>query len=283
MRTIKHIGLIGLIGFIGLVFSSCNPEEYAFRKKLALAAPILNTQCPIDVPYGSLQRIYVEHDTLCTLIKAAQGLNVGALADHTDLLTRVILITLAEDSTQRQLDSMLCEMSKYHTWLRLRVDETPATKKGSLKSIWLYASPALLDTVFNGRYTERERARFKVQLQVALAKLHMPYKVNDQMTMTAIDYTPGEVRMDYTIVEDDQINLGKKDFRTTAELFVRQRIWKDLIKAKKASTQEVVKQYYLAGCRVRYTCTGATSGGHVQVIFTQGDLRMILSHYGMHL
>jgi hypothetical protein len=111
----------------------------------------------------------------------------------------------------------------------------------------------------------------------------MHYTVHDQLTMTAIDYAPGEVRMDYTLVEDDQINLGKKDFRTTAELFVRQRIWKDLIKAKKASTQEVVKQYYLAGCRVLYTGTGATSVGHVQVIFTQGDLRMILSHYGMHL
>lgn len=282
----KLIGHISLLGILGLLFllPSCNLEEYAFRKKLALAAPILNTQCPMDVPYGSLQRIYVEHDTLCTLIKATQGLNVAALADHTDLLTRVILITLAEDTTHQELDSLLCEMSKYHTWLRLRVDETPtSTKSGSLKSIWLYASPALLDTIFSGRYTERERARFKVQLQVALAKLHMPYKVNDQMTMTAIDYTPGEVRMDYTVVEDDQVNLGRKDFRTTAELFVRQRIWKDLIKAKNAATQEVVKQYYLAGCRVRYTCTGATSGGQVQVIFTQGDLRMILSHYGILL
>lgn len=285
-ENIRRIGLIRLIGLISLTlfFSSCNLEEYAFRKKLALAAPILNAQCPIDVPYGSLQRIYVEHDTLCTLIKATQGLNVAALEDHNDLLTRVILITLAEDTTYQILDSTCREMAKYNTWLRLRVDETPTSiKSNGLKSIWLYASPALLDTVFNGRYSERERARFKVQLQVALAKKQMPYKVNDQMTMTAIDYTPGEVRMDYTVVEDEQVNLGRKDFRTTAELFVRQRIWKDLIKAKKASTQEVVKQYYLAGCRVRYTCTGATSGGQVQVIFTQGDLRMILSHYGMHL
>ena len=280
---LRHIVYVLVIVFVN-VLPSCNLEEYAFRKKLALAAPVLNTQCPIDVPYGSLQRIYVEHDTLCTLIKATQGLNVTALAEHSDLLAHVILITLAEDTTQRELDSLLCEMGTYHTWLRIRVDETPTSNKtAGLKSIWLYASPALLDSVFSGRYSERERARYKVQLQVALAKTHMPYKVNDQMTMTAIDYMPGEVRMDYTVIEDEQVNLGRKDFRTTAELFIRQRIWKDLIKAKKASTQEVVKQYYLAGCRVRYTCTGATSGGQVQVVFTQGDLRMILSHYGMHL
>ena len=286
-KLISHISLISLISLIGLISPSCNLEEYAFRKKLALAAPVINTQCPMGVPYGSLQRIYVERDTLCTLLKANQGLNVAALANHTDLMAHVLLIGLSEDTTLLQIDTLLRDMATYNVWLRMRVDETPtkqsAGKSSSPASIWLYASPALLDTVFNNRYTTREKARYKVQMQVALAKLRMPYKVNDQMTMTAIDYTPGEVRMDYTIVEDDQVNLGKKDFRTTAELFVRQRIWKDLIKAQKASTQEVVKQYYLAGCRVRYTCTGATSGGQVQVIFTQGDLRMILSHYGILL
>ena len=279
------MGLMSLMGLMGVLLPSCNLEEYAFRKKLALAAPVINTQCPIAVPYGSLQRVYVEHDTLCTLLKANQGLKVGALTNHADLMTHVLLITLSEDTTLLQIDTLLRDMATYNVWLRMRVDETPTkqTTGHQPASLWLYASPALLDTIFHDRYTEREKARFKVQMQVELAKLRMPYKVNDQMTMTAIDYTPGEVRMDYTVVEDDQVNLGRPDFRTTAELFVRQRIWKDLIKAQKASTQEVVKQYYLAGCRVRYTCTGATSGGHVQVIFTQGDLRMILSHYGILL
>ena len=274
MRQIRHIRLIGLIGLIGLILPSCNLEDYAFRKALAATAKTLNMQCPMAFAYGSLERIFMERDTLCTLVKVNTQTKLEAVAkgpEESAIVTSFLLISLAEDTTQTKLAEMMREMAQHNVWLRIRVDDC-----------FFRASPALLDSVFNGRFSVKESARVKVQMQVLMAKQRMPIKISDQMSMTAIDYEPGLVTMAYTMAEDEQVNLGREEFRTTAEIYVRQRIWKDLMSAKKQSTQDVIHNYYLAGCKVRYTCTGAQSGGHLELLFTQGDLRMLLSHYGIH-
>ncbi|MBO4621285.1 MAG: hypothetical protein J5635_01285, partial [Paludibacteraceae bacterium] len=252
-------------------------------KKLAIAAPVLNAACPMSFPYGSLQRIYLEEDTLCTLVKVGSKVpDVSVFKDHESELMLAMLILLAEDSTYTQVTDIMRDMSKYGVWFRMRIDNTP-TKGGGMTSVRLYAPPSMLDSVFSGRLSEREQALAKVRVQILLTQLQLPYTVNSSMTMTAISYAEGEVLMDYTIKEDSQINLGREAFRTTAQLFIRQRIWNELIRSKNETTQEVIKLYYLSGSRLRYTCTGETSGGQVQVLLTQGDLRMLLSHYGLHL
>jgi len=306
---------------MGLCLSGCSYiEHYAFRKGLSATAKILNTQCPQSFPYGSLERVFMENDTLCTLVRINESLaeamstfpelgfktsspqlgnmpvraetasaesGTTAISEKTIAMT-YFLLSLAEDTTRQQLNDVFRGMAAHDIWLRMRLDSSVKVKdatggRRNLPSIWLYASPALLDSVFNGRFSVKEAARIGVQMQVLMAKRKMPITLNDQLKMTAIDYTPGLVTMAYTVSEDELVNLGKEDFRTTAEIYVRQRIWKDLIGAKKAATQDVVKDYYLAGCKVRYTCTGATTGGHLEILFTQGDLRMLLSHYGIHL
>ena len=271
-----------LLTIIALLLGSCDVERYKFRKKIELAAPVLNSACPLETPYGSVQRVYIEHDTLCSLIKAGSAYE-GLMTAPENLLMKTLLFTLDEDTTYQQLTDILREMATYQFYLRLRVDVPPA--KGATKdaSIWLYASPQLLDSVFNNRFTERERALTKVLLQIHLIQHSLPYQINEQMTMTDIHYADGEVQMAYRVVEDGQINLERADFRTTAQLFLRQRIWNELIRSRKPEVHEVIKQYYLSGSRLRYTCTGASSGGQVQVLLTQGDLRMLLSHYGIHL
>ena len=272
-----------LIGLMGLILTSCNWEAYTFRKKLALAAPVLNAACPMNFPYGSLQRIYLEDDTLCTLVKVGTNVpDITVFKHHESELMQAMLIFLAEDSTYSQITDLLKDMSKYDVWLRMRVDNTP-NKGRSMQSVRLYAPPSMLDSVFSGRLSERERALAKVRVQILLTQLQLPITINSGMTMTDISYADGEVLMAYTVKEDDQVNLGREAFRTTAQLFIRQRIWNELIRSKSAATQEVMKQYYLSGSRLRYTCTGETSGGQVQVLLTQGDLRMLLSHYGLHL
>ena len=276
LQIVRHMCLIGLMG---LIFSSCNWEAYTFRKKLALAAPVLNAACPMNFPYGSLQRIYLEDDTLCTLVKVGSKVSdISVFKDHESELMLAMLIVLAEDSTYRQVTDLLSDMSKYGLWFRMRLDQPESSR-----FVRLYAPPTMLDTVFSGRLSEREQALAKVRVQILLTRLQLPYTVTSTMTMTDIDYADGEVLMAYTVKEDEQINLGREAFRTTAQLFIRQRIWNELIRSKSASTQEVMKLYYLSGSRLRYTCTGETSGGQVQVLLTQGDLRMLLSHYGLHL
>ena len=275
-KLISHISLISLIGLISV---SCNFDSYTFRKKLSLTAPVLNSQCPVSFPYGSLQRIYLEEDTLCTLVKVGTSItDISVFRDHESELMMAMLIILSEDTTYNQITDILRDMSTYGVWLRMRFDH-----QQSGRSVRLYASPAMLDSVFSGRMSERETALAKVRVQILLTQLQLPYTVNDKMTMTAISLAEGEVHMAYTVKEDDQVNLARADFRTTAQLFLRQRIWNELIRTKNAAAQEVMKQYYLSGSRLRYTCTGETSGGQVQVLLTQGDLRMLLSHYGMHL
>ena len=276
---ILNLHIVVLLFSVVLLLPSCNWEAYTFRKKLALAAPVLNSQCPINFPYGSLQRIYLEDDTLCTLVKVGSSItDISVFRDHESELMMAMLIILSEDTTYTQITDILRDMSTYDVWLRMRFDHA---KSG--RSVRLYASPAMLDSVFCGRMSERERALAKVRVQILLTQLQLPYTVNDKMTMTAISLAEGEVRMNYTVVEDDQVNLARADFRTTAQLFLRQRIWNELIRSKNETTQELMKEYYLSGSRLRYTCTGETSGGQVQVLLTQGDLRMLLSHYGMHL
>ena len=272
---LRHIVFVFVSVIVSVsVFTSCNLEDYAFRKELGAAAKLLNTQCPMSFPYGSLERIFVERDTLCTLVKVNLSTKLQDVAvgpEERSVVTSFLLITLSEDTTQSQLADMMREMAAHNVWLRIRVDDT-----------FFRASPALLDSVFNGRFSVKEAARVKVQMQVLMAKRRMPIVISDQMKMTAIDYEPGLVTMAYTMAEDDQVNLAREEFRTTAEIYVRQRIWKDLMSAKKQSTQDVIHNYYLAGCKVRYTCTGDKSGGHLELLFTQGDLRMLLSHYGIH-
>ena len=276
---ILNLHIVVLLFSVVLLLPSCNWEAYTFRKKLALAAPVLNSQCPINFPYGSLQRIYLENDTLCTLVKVGTSItDISVFRDHESELMMAMLIILSEDTTYTQITDILRDMSTYDVWLRMRFDHA---KSG--RSVRLYASPAMLDSVYCGRMSERERALAKVRVQILLTQLQLPYTVNDKMTMTAISLAEGEVRMNYTVVEDDQVNLARADFRTTAQLFLRQRIWNELIRSKNETTQELMKEYYLSGSRLRYTCTGETSGGQVQVLLTQGDLRMLLSHYGMHL
>ena len=276
---ILNLHIVVLLFSVVLLLPSCNWEAYTFRKKLALAAPVLNSQCPINFPYGSLQRIYLEDDTLCTLVKVGTSItDISVFCDHESELMMAMLIILSEDTTYTQITDILRDMSTYDVWLRMRFDHA---KSG--RSVRLYASPTMLDSVFCGRMSERERALAKVRVQILLTQLQLPYTVNDKMTMTAISLAEGEVRMNYTVVEDDQVNLARADFRTTAQLFLRQRIWNELIRSKNETTQELMKEYYLSGSRLRYTCTGETSGGQVQVLLTQGDLRMLLSHYGMHL
>ena len=271
---LRHIRLISLIGLISLILPSCNLEDYAYRKELGATAKVLNTQCPMAFPYGSLERVFMERDSLCTLVKINTSTKISDVAvgpEESAIVTSFLLLTLAEDTMQTKLAETMRDMASHGIWLRVRVDDR-----------FFRASPALLDSVFNNRFSVKEAARVKVQMQVLMAKKRMPIVINDQMKMTAIDYEPGLVTMAYTMAEDEQVNLGREDFRTTAESYVRQRIWKDLMSAKKQATQDVIHNYYLAGCKVRYTCTGDKSGGHVELLFTQGDLRMLLSHYGIH-
>ena len=278
-RLISHLGLLCVTGLLGLVLTSCDLEAFKFRKKLSLAAPVMNAACPMNFPYGSLQRVYVERDSLCTLVKVGANVtDITVFKDHEPDLMRAMLVILSEDTTYTQLTDLLRDMGTFGVWLRMRFDHPE-----SGRSVRLYASPALLDSVFQNKFTERERALALVKVQILLTQLQLPYTVNNTMTMTAISYEDGEVHMAYRIKEDDQINLGRADFRTTAQLFVRQRIWNELIRSKNATTQELMKQFYLSGSRIRYTCTGESTGGQVQVLFTQGDLRMLLSHYGLHL
>ena len=278
--------------------------DYAFRKTLTMASEKLNAQCPMDVHYGTLQRIYLDHDTLCTLLRLADsysyilnsplrvgGVPEGRVGTNPSPLAAAMLLALAEDTTQTRLADLARDLAAHGYYLRLRLDPGNSPSKvggvpaggGGLNSLFLYASPALLDSVFNDRYTVRQKADIRVQTQVLFAKCRIPIRLDENMSMTAIDYTPGEVRMAYTIVEDEQVNLGNEAFRTTAELVVRRRIWNDLIRSKSPAVQEIVKNYYLSGCSIVYTCTGDKSGGQVTLVFTTADLRMLLSHYGIHI
>lgn len=280
----NHLYIISFLFSLSLTFASCNlVSDYVFRKELSIATQTMNSQCPWETHYGTLQRVYVDGDTLCTLLRLADGysyiLNQPITLDPAPL-TASLLFTLAEDTTLTPVADLAHELAAHNCWLRLRLD--PNSPK-STQSAFLYASPALLDSVFNNKYSEKEKAIVKVQTQVFFAKCQMPIRLDDKMSMTAIDYVPGEVRMHYTIVEDEQVDLGKESFRTTAELVVRNRIWNNLIRSSNASVHEIVKNYYLSGSRVVYTCTGSQSGGQLTLVFTSADLRMLLSHYGIHL
>ncbi len=266
----RYITRLAMTALVLWGCSACNFSDYAFRKELGISANALNNQCPMKTPVGELTRIFVENDTLCTLVKTDTYIPQSAI------IMPYALLSLSEDTLYAPLTTLLGEMADHNVWLRLRLD----TKN---KSHFYYASPQLLDSVCHGRFSDKETARVKVQMHVLLAQQRMPYKINNQMTMTDINYEPGLVTMAYTVAEDEQVNLSNEAFRTTAQLYVRQRIWKDLMSAKKTTTQDVIKNFCLAGCKVRYTCTGDTSGGHVEIIFTQGDLRMILSHFSIHI
>lgn len=272
MNKLTHTCLLGVICLVSL--SSCVSEKARFRSQLAIVAPAVNSQCPIDITYGSLQRIYLEEDTLCTLIRTK--------AEPSDLLLRVALIKLEQDTSIQSLNTLksaFASMGQYGFWLRSRFDN-PKTGR----SVRLYVSPATLDSIFSGKISEKEMAIMRVRLQVQLTQSSLPRRINDQMSVTALDYTPdGDIHMTYLFDEDNTLNLGKEAVRTTAELVVRSRIWNQLMRLHDDQLQEVILLYYNAGCNMRYTCVGAESGGRVEITFTQSDLRMLLSHYGIHV
>lgn len=257
-----------------LLLASCVSEQYRFKKALTLAAPVLNSQCPIDFMYGSVERVYLEEDTFCTLIRVHEAIHLT----NTPILSSFLLLTLAEDTTQREWTQYFADMGRNGIWFRAKLDNVKRHE-----SVRLYASPGLLDSVFNDKFTPKEKAQIKVRMHTYQAKSMAPYRITDQMTMTDVEYVNDEVHVSYLVEEDKTLNLGRKDMRTTAELVARGRIWNQLMHLQDRQAQLVLLNYYTAGCKMRYTCIGSESGGQVDLRFSQGDLRMLLSHYGIQV
>lgn len=277
----KNNALLSLL--LLLTLAACNPEQFHFKKELQLAVPELNSRCPVRTPIGSMERIYLEQDSLCTLFRIAPTY-APLIADNASLLTdpsllpSFLLLSLSEDTTLSELKPYLADMGQYGVWLRMKMDDP---KSG--QSVRIYASPALIDSVFTDKFSPRQKALVRVRLQMALTQRHLPYQVNSQMTMTSISLTDHEVLFSYLMEEDASLNLGREDIRTTARIVVRNRIWGQLMRLTERSAQQLMLDYYTAGYRLRYRCTGSESGGEVEFLLTQGDMRMLLSHYGIHV
>lgn len=262
---------------LSLTLVSCMSESGRFKQQIKVAAPVLNGRLPISNNLGSLTKIYLEGDTLCTLLDVSKQIGeLETMRKHEDVLVDAMLIQMASDTIYRELNGYLQNMGQYGLYLRIRVHSDKA--KEDFRTL---VSPARLDSIFSQKLSERELARKRVEAQMILTQMQLPYQVDDRLTMTQIAIRNNEICMQYSVTEGGEINLANADVRTTAELIIRQRLWNEMMQMRDAAMQQMIRDYSVGEYTLKYVCLGDRSNQSVTINFTAGDLRLFLSHYGM--
>lgn len=256
---------------------SCLNEQQRFKQQIKLAAPVLNGRLPMNNNLGSLTKIYLEEDTLCTLLDVSKQVNdLEIIRKHEQLLVDVMLIQMATDTTYQELNGFLKDMGKYGIYLRIRVHADKAKE-----DMWTLVSPERLDSIFSEKLSQRQLARKRVEAQVVFTQMQLPYKMDELLTMTQIAIQDDEVVFQYMVSEGREVNLANEGFRTTAELVLRQRLWNEMMRVQDVNMRQLVRDYSIGEYTLKYVCKGDRSGQSVAICFTAGDLRLFLSHYGM--